>query len=193
MPGRRSMATEAKARPITVEEYMEMDLGEGLHELVRGEIVDVAPPGPSHGFVCANATYFLGKFGRETGHGYSLSNDTVVITERDPDTVRGGDVLYYSNARWPRARVVGTKLPPVVPDLIVEVYSPSNRPGEMREKVAEYLNAGVMMVWVLYPDRRRLTIDRADDPVPIVLGEADAVEGLPELPGFRCPVADFFA
>lgn len=185
------MATEATPKLITAEEFMEMDLGEGLHELVRGEIVDVSPPSVGHGFVCANATFLLAKFGRETGHGYPLSNDSAVLTERNPDTVRGGDVLYYSNARWARGQA-GPKLPPIVPDLIIEVYSPSNRPGKMKAKVAEYLGAGVAMVWVLYPERRQLTIERIDDPVPIVLGDGDTLEDLPELPGFRCAVADFF-
>ncbi|QDV33867.1 Uma2 family endonuclease [Tautonia plasticadhaerens] len=185
------MATEAKPKLITAEQFMAMDLGEGMHELVRGEIVEVTPPGGWHGFVSANATFVLAKFGRDTGHGYPLSNDTAVLTGRDPDSVRGGDVLYYSNARWPRGQA-GPGIPPLAPDLVVEVYSPSDRPGKMWEKIAEYFNAGIPMVWVLYPDRRALRIERADDPVPIVLADRDAVEGLPELPGFRCLVAEFF-
>lgn len=186
------MATETKPSLITAEQFLQMDLGDGVHELIRGEIIDVTPPSPGHGFVCANVTYLLGKYGRETGHGFVLSNDTVVLTERNPDTVRGGDVLYYSNARWRREEVVGSKLPPVVPDLVIEVHSPSNRPGAMLAKVSDYLRAGVAMVWVLYPERRHLTIDRANDPIPMVLGPEETVENLPELPGFRCGVADFF-
>ena len=83
-------------------------------------------------------------------------------------------------------------MPPVVPDLVVEVYSPSNRPGQIREKVNEYLAAGVPMVWLLYPERRTLAIYRPDDLLPIVLGDDEVVEGLAELPGFRCTVAEFF-
>jgi len=189
------MATEAKPKPkpklITAEEFMAMDLGEGLHELVRGEIVEVSPPGQRHGRISFKAGMILERFGSETRHGYVVSNDAGVQTERDPDSVRGADVSYYSNARLPESEIVDG-LPPVVPDLVVEVYSPSDRPGKMGRKVAEYLNAGVAMVWVLYPKRRTLRIERAEDPVPIVLGEGDVVENLPELPGFRRAVADFF-
>ncbi|MEW4570394.1 Uma2 family endonuclease [Tautonia sp. JC769] len=186
------MATETRPSLITAEQFLQMDLGDGQHELIRGEIVEVTPPSPGHGFVCANVTYLLSKYGRETEVGYVLSNDTVVLTERAPDSVRGGDVLFYRNDRWPKAQVAGSKLPPVVPDLVVEVYSPSDRPGKLGEKISEYLNAGVPMIWVLYPDRRTLRIDRADDPVPRILGPEATVGDLPELPGFRCVVADFF-
>jgi Uma2 family endonuclease len=185
------MATEAKPKLITAEEFMQMDLGEGMHELVRGEIIEVTPPGGWHGFVCGNAALLLGNFGKQTGHGYIMTNDTAVLTERDPDSVRGGDVLYYSNARWARGQA-GPGIPPIVPDLVVEVYSPSDRPGKMGEKISEYLNAGIAMVWVLYPERRTLRIERLEDPVPMILEDGQAVEGLPELPGFRCLVSEFF-
>jgi Uma2 family endonuclease len=183
------MATVTKAR-ITAEEFMNMDLGDGLFELVRGEIVKVPPAEFWHGFICGNIGAILRDFGRRTGHGHVATNDSAVII--NPDTVRGADVCYYSEARWPRAQV-GQGPPPVPPDLVVEVYSPSNRPGEMLEKVSEYLRAGVPMVWTVHPERRNLTIYRGDDPTPLVLTETDVVENLPELPGFHCRVAEFFA
>ena len=186
------MATEASPRLIKAEEFLEMDLGDGMHELVRGEIIEVPPPRPKHGPVCVNITFVLESFGRQTGHGYVLSNDTAIVTERGPDTVRGADLMYYSVARWPRDQV-GHSLPPVVPDLVVEVYSPSQGPAAMRRKVNEYLSAGVPMVWAAHPDRRTLAIYRPDEPFPIVLDEDDVLEDLPELPGFRCAVAEFFA
>lgn len=84
------------------------------------------------------------------------------------------------------------KLPNVAPDLAVEVYSPSNRPSEIIGKVHEYLNAGVLMVWVVHPERRNVVIYRPDDPTPTILTENDVLEDLPELPGFRCSVSEFF-
>ena len=69
-------------------------------------------------------------YGRQSGLGYALSNDSAVLTERDPDTVRGADVCFYSHARWPRIQV-GKTLPPVPPDLAVEVVfagQPARRP-----------------------------------------------------------------
>lgn len=184
------MATAEKL--ITAEQFMAMDLGEGAYELVRGEVVRVPPPRPRHGRTCLTVGYVLESFGRRTGLGYAIGNDAAVVTERGPDTVRGADISFYSEARWPRAQV-GDGLPPVVPDLVVEVVSPSDRPGEIRRKIDDYLNAGVRMVWVVDPAMRTVLIYRPDAPAPALLGEADVIEGPAELPGFRRPVAEFFA
>lgn len=185
------MATTEARKLITAEEFLEMDLGSGIHELVRGEVIELPRPMPEHGLGCGNSAGLLYNYGRESGYGYMLSNDSAVQTERGPDTVRGPDICFYSHARWPRSRV-GKKIPPVPPDLAIEVYSPSNRAGEMRAKVHEYLNASVLVVWVIRPDRQEVFVYRPDDLQPTRFGPEDVLEILPELPGFRCRVADFF-
>jgi Uma2 family endonuclease len=185
------MATVSKPKLLTAEEFMAADLGEGTFELVRGEVVEMPPPLPEHGRVCANVGFVLELFGRQSGYGYCLSNDSAVLTERGPDTVRGADVCFYSHARWPRAEV-GRDLPPVPPDLVVEVYSPTNRRGGMHKKVSEYLAVGALLVWVVYPASRSVAIQRSDDQPPLVLREDAIIENFPELPGFRCSVSDFF-
>jgi len=177
---------------LTAEQFMEMDLGEGTFELVKGEVVEVPPGNFRHGIVCSRIDRRLGDYGERTGYGYTLCNDFAVRTGRDPDTVRGADVVFYSHARLLiDASVPG--IPEVAPDLVVEVYSPGNRRGEILEKVSEYLNAGVLMVWVVHPERRTVAIYRPNDPIPTILTAADVLDGLPELPDFRCPVAEFFA
>jgi Uma2 family endonuclease len=186
------MATDVRTRPITAEEFMGMDLGEGTFELVRGEVIQMPPPRTEHGIVCGNVAGILWTYGRQTRIGYMASNDSGVVTERGPDTVRGADVSFYTEARWPRAKAVGKALPPVPPDLAVEVVSPSNRPGEIAKKVREYLAVGTPLVWVVDPARRTVIMHRPGQSGTIKLGDADTIEGLAELPGFRCPVADFF-
>jgi len=185
------MATAVENRLLTAEEFIAADLGDGTFELVRGEIIELPPAMPEHGVVCANVAGVLWDYGRRSGYGYTLSNDSAVLTERGPDTVRGADICFYSNTRWPRAEV-GKTLPPVPPDLAVEVYSPGNRPGEIQKKISEYLGVGALPVWVVYPETRSVVIHRADDRPPIVLNEEAVVENLAELPGFRCQVSDFF-
>ena len=105
------MATVAQPKLLTAEEFMAADLGEGNFELVRGEVVEVPPAMPDHGRVCGKAFFVLETYGRQTGLGYALSNDSAVVTERGPDTVRGPDVCFYSHARWPEFQV-GPGLPP---------------------------------------------------------------------------------
>jgi Uma2 family endonuclease len=184
-------AMQPQTKLLTAEEFMAADLGEGTFELVRGEVIEVPPPMPEHGRVCGNTFFVLETYGRQSGRGYALSNDSAVLTERDPDTVRGADVAFYSHVRWPRSEV-GKSVPPVPPDLAVEVYSPSDRRGAMSRKVAEYVLAGTLMVWVIYPEYRSIVIHRSDNRPPLVLHEGGVIEHLPELPGFRCAVADLF-
>jgi Uma2 family endonuclease len=185
------MATATQTKLLTAEEFMAADLGEGTFELVRGEIVEMPPAMPKHGLVCVNVVFVLASYGRQSGHGYALANDSAVVTERNPDTVRGADVCFYSHARWPRAQV-GDKLPPVPPDLAVEVVSPGNRVGMIMKKVVEYLEVGVSLVWVVYPKQQQVVIYRASEEAPLTLDGHAVIENLPELPGFRCSVSDFF-
>ena len=185
------MASAAPARLMTALEFMEADLGDGTFELVKGEVVRMAPPSPEHGIVCANITRILGVYGIQSGRGYVLCNDSAVLTRRDPDTVRGPDVCFYSQSRLPRSEL-GTGIPPVPPDLAVEVYSPGNRQWEVQAKVSEYLEIGVALIWVVYPRSRSVAIYRPDGQPPLVLKEDQVIDNLPELPGFRCPVDDLF-
>jgi Uma2 family endonuclease len=184
------MATAAQTKLLTAEEFMAADLGEGTFELVRGEVIEVPPTMPEHGRVVINVGYVLESFGRQSSYGFCLA-ESAVATERDPDTVRGPDVSFYSHARWPRSQV-GRTLPPVPPDLAVEIVSPSNRAGKLLRKVGEYLDAGAAMVWVVYPRRRRVAVYRPGEEEPIIFKDDEILENFPELPGFRCPVADLF-
>jgi Uma2 family endonuclease len=184
------VATASKAS-LTAEEFMDQSPDGGSSELVRGEVVELAAGTELHGRVCFKVAFALETFGIQTGHGYVAVNDTAVVTERGPDTVRGGDVVYYSRARRPESEL-SHELSPIPPDLVVEVYSPSDRASKVLGKVHEYLDAGVLMVWVVHPVRRNVTIYRPDDPTPTVLDASAVLEGLPELPGFRCPVVSFF-
>lgn len=77
-------------------------------------------------------------------------------------------------------------LPPTLP---VEVLSPDDRPGEVLEKVADYLNAGTHLVWIIDPDRRQARIHRANGTVTVI-GESDVLDGEDVLHGFSCTLSE---
>ena len=95
----------------------------------------------------------LGEYAKDRDLGRVLSNDTGVITERGPDTVRGADISFYSFARVPKGPLPDRYLD-TPPDLVVEVLSPSDRWPKVLAKVAEYLDAGTTVVLVLDDERR---------------------------------------
>lgn len=184
------MATATKL--ITAEEFMAMDLGEGRYELVRGVVVDVALPSPDNRTSRFRSGFLLEKFRRRTGLGDVVNHVSSIVTNRGPDTVRGAVAAFYSQARCSRDKL-GPGLTPVPPDLVVEVFWPEDKAHDTRRKINEYLDAGVRLVWVLHLTRRQLLMFREDALLPMVYELNDIVENLPELPGFRCVVSEFFA
>jgi Uma2 family endonuclease len=113
-------------------------------------------------------------------------NDTGFITERDPDTVRGADVAFWTKEKLPELPKVYIE---VLPDLAVEVVSPDDHFSRIQKKVLHYLTKGVRLLWVVDPEDRSITVYRPDKPLRI-LGESDTLSGEEILPGFTCRVAD---
>jgi Uma2 family endonuclease len=112
------------------------------------------------------------------------------VTDRDPDTVRGSDVSYWSTERLPLDQEP-EGYPDVAPDLAVEVLSPSNRMARVREKMRELFERSVRMIWVVDPEDRTVTVYRSLNEGR-VLHESAKLQGEDVLAGFACPVADFF-
>ncbi len=187
------MASVAETKTLlTAEQFLDLNLGDGRFQLVRGEMVQLTFPRAWHGNVLSRIDFQLTLFGRQTRFGYVLAGDYPLITAREPDTVRGPDITFFSRARLPESASRTEKLIQIPPDLVVEIVSPGNRRSQVAIKVEEYLNAGVGMVWVVYPRRNVVIVHRPGDEPPMMFNETDVLENLPELPGFRCPVAEFF-
>src|SRR5688572_17524341 len=92
------------------------------YELVRGEVVEVTRPGKFHGFVCGNVVAALHNYARQKKRGYVCSNDTGIVVGRNPDTVRGPDVLFFDDAQT--AEQIDQKYGDTPALLAVEVLSP---------------------------------------------------------------------
>ena len=92
------MSTATIPLLLTAEEYARLDVDHPT-ELVRGVVQHMPPPRSRHGQVCSNIIWLLRSFCEPRQLGHILSNDAGVITEREPDTVRGGDVIFYDYRR----------------------------------------------------------------------------------------------
>ena len=97
-----------------------------------------------------------------------------------------------SDARWPfRRRVPDVPVWDMVPDLAIEVVSPTNTADEVQDKHLEYFRAGVRQVWVIYPRQREAYIYTSPTQVRILTGDQE-LDGGDILPGFRLPLAELF-
>jgi Uma2 family endonuclease len=175
---------------MTAEEFRLMPDNGKRMELVRGVPVEMSLPIPRHGQIYTKTIRLLGNFADDQNLGHVISDDAGVITERGPDTVRGPDISYYSYDRVPRGPLPLGYLD-VVPDAVVEVRSPSDRWKDIRNKVNEFLNAGVRLVCILDEQTGTAHVNPVDRPSFLVPadGELDLSE---VLPGFRVPLRRFF-
>lgn len=176
---------------LTAQEFSQLpDPPDGSRqELVRGVIVMSPPPRGYHGRCCLNIGFLLEQFVRERNLGMVFCNDTGVITETDPDSVRGPDIAYWSFRRLTQIPKDSYIKEP--PDLVVEVLSPGNEWKEIHAKVVEYLTAGVPLVWIVDPETRTVGIYRQPDKGQI-LHDSALISGEEIIPNFSCQVKDFF-
>jgi Uma2 family endonuclease len=181
-------AAPAPPALMTAEEYLHRAPTDHPSELVRGRIVVMNPPFSAHGYWCHRMAKLIDEFVEPHELGRILCNDSGVVTEHDPDTVRGADVAYYSYTRVPRGPLPsgywGT------PELVCEVKSTEDRWPKIHKKVAEYLDAGVLVVWVVDPPAQTVQV-YSELPVQI-LQLADTLTCPEVLPGFELPLGKIF-
>lgn len=182
------MATATKL--LTAEEYALLPDDGQPTELVRGEVVEMPSPFPRHGEICIQIGYLLRRFLEDQPTGRVVGNDSGVITERDPDTVRGADVAYYSFSRVPPGPAPSNRYLAAKPELVFEVRSPSDRWRKVLAKVNEYLEAGVGIVCVVDDDTKSVRI--FDDEDVRSLNAEDELAFPSVLPNFRVPVRKLF-
>ncbi len=186
MPSDRAYVLGMSPAILTADELLQIP--DKHAELVRGVLVVREPPGLRHGRIALIALELgrrladhvaAGRLGRVyVESGFKLTSN--------PDTVRGPDVAFIRETRLPEPEPVG--YPALAPDLVVEILSSGDRPGDVLGKVADWLSAGTRLVWVIDPERRLVRIYRADGADEIVTRE-QALNGADVVPGFACQLA----
>jgi Uma2 family endonuclease len=184
------MAT-ATQKLITAEQFVRMPAPPdgSKQELVRGVIVTMPPPGFRHGLRQVRVSRLLDEFATRNRLG-RVTVESGVVTEHDPDTVRGPDVSYWSAERLPLDQEP-EGYPDVAPDLCAEILSPGNKGPRVRDKLREYFDRGVRMVWVVDPEDRTVIVYKSPDEGRF-LHDTATLSGEEVLPGFSCRVGDLF-
>ena len=171
---------------VTADELLHLDIPGKRAELVRGVLLVSEPPGYRHGDVTARLAKILMDHVDHDDLGRVLAAATGFCLARDPDTVRAADVAFIRRERLPHPPPDGYA--DLAPDLVVEVLSPNDRPGKVLAKVADWLDAGSRLVWVVDPKRRHARVYRAEGGESLV-PEGGTLDGEDVVPGFTCPLA----
>ena len=172
---------------ISNEEFERMAPSLGSCELIDGEIVPMAAAGEDHANVNMNAGFLLKQFTKGRHIGRVLAGEAGMHIRKG--TSRGADVAFISFKRKPRSSKEFLRVPP---ELVVEVKSDDMSWKKMEEKVADYHEFGVDMVWVADPDTETVHVYPKDEESCIIPKDGE-IRGGKILPGFRVKIAEFFA
>jgi Uma2 family endonuclease len=182
------MADAPSTTLMTADDLLNMPDDGWHYELIRGKLVRMTAASYRPSVVSANVTIEMGAFVRRHRLGLVGSAESGFLLFTNPDTVRAPDISFVAAARIPPEGIPPGYWPGA-PDLAVEVLSPSNRAGEILDKVADYLAAGTRLVWVIDPEARTATVFRLNGPTSRA-GEHGALDGEDVLPGFTLKLAD---
>jgi len=196
-----NVETDGGAPLLTADDLWRLDHKKYRGELVRGVFHEEMPPGARHGEIMVALGAHLYNFVRPRKLGRVAGADVGVWLERDPDTVRGPDVAYFSAEKMPLdVEVVGYA--ECVPDLVGEVGSPRDSRSKRAERAAMWLSFGARLVWIVHPETKTVDVYRLDtismaattaQPEPAAtLTDDDTLNGEDVLPGFTCRLTDIF-
>ena len=175
---------------MTADELLRLPRGRYRYELVKGELIQMAPAGAKHGVIAIHIGALLDGHVRRSKLGIVCAAETGFILARNPDTVRAPDASFVSRARIPREGMPEAFWP-IAPDLAVEVVSPGDTASEVQTKVVEWINAGTRLVWVIDPKTQTVTVYRSLANVR-VLTLSDKLDGADVVPGFEIAVKELY-
>ena len=176
-------------RLLTAEDLAARPADGSRHELVQGRLVTMPPAGEEHGARGMTVMAYVGHWAEEHGLGRTYLAETGFLLRRDPDTVLAPDGALISRDRLPATLAGGFAT--TLPDLVLEVVSPSDSQHEVLGKVGEWLDAGVQVVWVLWPRAQCLQVWRAGHEA-LTLQPDDTLTCPDLLPGFELPLRRVF-
>jgi Uma2 family endonuclease len=184
------MATDLATPLITPEQLAAMPNDKDF-ELVDGRLVE-RKMGNKWNWIATKVAIVLSNFVISARLGWVFTAEAGFrLNPGRPNNVRKPDVSFVRFGRLPDEEPA-EGYDYLAPDLVAEVISPGDTVRELEEKIDEYLQAGVRLVWILNPDNETVKVYRPDGTV-VILRDGDELTGETVLSGFRCQVSELFA
>jgi Uma2 family endonuclease len=165
-------------------------------DLVRGRLIDMPPAWFPSSSIAAGIAYHLGAFIREHKLPYQVAGADVGIRIAEPTApglppeIVSPDVTVVAVDKLPAEEPPGFW--PFIPDIAVEVMSPSDRWRDVQDKINTYMDAGTPLLWIVDPRRQTAMVYRPGQP-PLTLRDLDDVlDGADVLPGFSVTLREVF-
>lgn len=177
----------AISTPISAEEFEQLSRdSEARLECFDGEVIESSSPRLSHNLILRVLMVKVGAFDLQNTNGlwifgseYRLNSERRVM----PD---------LAFLRAPKHLLLDVDASPIelIPDIAIEVISPSEMARDLERKITAYLDAGVSEVWTLYPESQHIYVHQADTSKLFKSGDKLASS---VLPGWSCSVSEIFA
>ncbi|MGB5962795.1 MAG: Uma2 family endonuclease [Coleofasciculaceae cyanobacterium] len=155
----------------------------------KGDLIIMTPVGGESGNQEAELIIDLGIWNRQTKLGYTFSSSTIFKLLNGAD--RSPDAAWIRRERWealtPEQK---KKFPPIAPDFIIELRSASENLATLREKMSEYLDAGVQLAWLINPQQQQVEIYRQQQQIEII-NLPTQLSGEEVLPGFKLSLEQY--
>jgi Uma2 family endonuclease len=165
--------------------------GDVLYEVVDGRIVELPPMGAYESELAFSLAFAIEQVVNDLRLG-KVVVEMLLRIDAARNLKRRPDLAFVSAAHWPFGkRVPKGEAWDIVPDLAVEVVSPSNGAAEIAEKIRDYFQTGTQRVWVVYPGTRQVYDYKSVSNVHILIEPAE-LDGGDLLPGFHIPLSRLF-
>jgi len=174
----------------TLEQTPQM-VDEPLYEVVDGERKELEPMGALQNLLASRLGQWLGNFAEEHNLGVVV-NEMLFLLNEGSRLQRRPDIAYVSYSRWPEDTVDSSAAWNVVPELAIEVISPTNTADEIDRKTTDYFEAGVQLVWVIHTETGHVYVYSKSHSCQL-LERTDTLTGGDVLPGFELQLETLFA
>ena len=144
---------------VTADELLRMPDDGKRYELIDGELIEMAPAGSRHGEIAASVVIVLGHYVRKNNLGTIFAAETGFLLRYDPDTVRAPMRLHCKGSATSRGVPFGfmTRFP----TSSSKSFPPTTGQVKSRKKIEQWIEHGVKLVWLVYPERRSITVYRS--------------------------------
>jgi Uma2 family endonuclease len=166
---------------------------DSLYEIIDGRIQEKPPMGAFEVVVASWLHEFLAPYVRAHGLGWSVC-ELLFRVDGERGLSRRPDLAFLSFERWPKERQ-----PPceaaweAVPDLAVEVISPSNSATDVQDMIRDYFRAGVRVVWIIFPRSKLVYVYESVESIRVLSAEkGDNLDGGAVVPGFTLSLKTLF-
>ena len=183
------MGAPATKTLMTAEEFDNFPFEEDKrYELDEGEMIEMTRPAFLHNYVLVGLTANLYNYFKSNKLGMVLNSENLFALS--PSIRRAPDLAVILGSRYEELK--NAKVIPIIPEIAVEVLSPSETPRMIHRKLKQYFAAGVKEVWLIDPDVKEVEIWPAAGPSFQQLTGTEVLSS-PLLPGFALPLPDLFA